>query len=215
MAERLQVVRRNFATPVLVGCPDPALAKQVAGLLPGLRFLPELNDLASLEPESSDLLLLLGQLDTADDPPGVLRVLAHLLAPGALMLGVVPGGNSLPALRQAMAAADQASGLGAAPRVHPRLEAAALAGLLGDSGFVEPVVDIDRVRLRYRRLDDLVADLRGMGATNILAGRSRRSLARTAVHAARETFAALGDEHGTVETIELIHFTAWLRQQRG
>lgn len=213
LVERLLPIRRQFERPVLVGCPDSAVAAPLTGMLAGLEFLPGLDDVAGLEPGSTDLLILLGQLDTADDPPGILRVLAHLLAPGALLMGVVPGNDGLPALRSAMLAADQASGSGVAPRVHPRLEAAGLAGLLTANGFVEPVVDIDRVHLRYRRLDDLVADLRGMGATNSLRQRSRRALGRAALAAARSTFAALGDERGTVERIELIHFTAWLPEQ--
>ncbi len=215
LLERLNPVRRTFDRPVLVGCSDLALAEPLRVVCPKLKLLPNFDGLAALRPGSTDLLLMLGQLDTADDPPGVLRVLAHLLAPDALLMGVVPGNDSLPALRSAMLAADQAAGGGAAPRIHPRLEASSLAGLLSVSGFVEPVVDLDRVRLRYRRLDDLVGDLRGMGATNALHRRSRRPLGRAAYDAGRKAFADLGDERGTVETIELIHFTAWTPQQRG
>jgi SAM-dependent methyltransferase len=198
-----------------VGAPTPETLAPLQALLGDLTLLPDLDALAAAPPGTVDLLLLLGQLDTADDPPGLLRVLGHLLAPGALLMGVVPGNNSLPALRHAMFAADAAGGAGMAPRVHPRLEASSLAGLLSAAGFVDPVVDIDRVRLRYRRFDDLVADLRGMAATNVLQQRSRRPLGRSALQAARTSFAELGDERGTVETIELIHFTAWTAEQRG
>jgi hypothetical protein len=215
LAERLAAVRRGFQRSVLVGCPTSAIAEPLTFAMTGLQLLATLDDVAALEPGTTDLLLILGQLDTAENPPGVLRVLAHLLAPDALLMGVVPGNDSLPALRQAMLAADQVAGAGVAPRIHPRLEASGLAGLLSASGFLEPVVDIDRVRLRYRRLDDLVADLRGMGATNSLRQRSRRPLGRSALQAAREAFASLGDERGTVETIELIHFAAWTPQRTG
>jgi SAM-dependent methyltransferase len=215
LAERLAVVRRTFRRPVLVGVPKGEHLAPLQRLLGEVALRPELDDLAAEPPGTVDLLLLLGQLDTADDPPGLLRVLAHLLAPGALLLGVVPGGESLPVLRQALLAADAATGAGAAPRTHPRLEASSLAGLLSAAGFVDPVVDIDRVRLRYRRFDDLVADLRGMGATNVLQQRSRRPLARPALQAARTAFAELGNERGTVETVELIHLAAWTAEQRG
>lgn len=213
IAERLTLVRRRFARPVLFGCPDPAVAEPLIQICGPLQILPDLDALLELEPGETDLLILLGQLDTADDPPGVLRVLRHLLAPDALLIGVVPGNDILPALRTAMLAADRASGTGAAPRTHPRLEASAFAGLVADAGFLEPVIDIDRVRLRYRRLDDLVADLRGMGATNSLRQRSRRPLGRVALEAARAAFADLGDERGTIETLELIHFAAWTPKQ--
>jgi SAM-dependent methyltransferase len=215
LAERLAVVRRAFRRPVLVGVPEGEHIAPLQRLLGELELRPDLDDLAAEPPGTVDLLLLLGQLDTSDDPPGLLRVLAHLLAPGALLLGVVPGGESLPVLRQAMLAADVATGAGAAPRTHPRLEASSLAGLLSAAGFVDAVVDIDRARLRYRRFDDLVADLRGMGATNVLQERSRRPLAQAALQAARAAFTRAGDERGTIETIELIHFAAWTAEQRG
>ena len=115
----------------------------------------------------------------------------------------------LPSLRSAMLAADRLGGSGVAPRVHPRIEASAVAPLLQGAGFVMPVVDIDRVRLRYRALDDLVADLRAMGATNVLASRSSKPLSRTSLAAARSEFRRLGDEAGTVETIEILNFAAW------
>jgi hypothetical protein len=140
----------------------------------------------------------------------MLRLLRHWLAPGALLAGVFPGNNSLPALRSTMLAADQASSGGVSPRIHPRIEASGFAGLLQDAGFAEPVVDIDRIRLRYRRFEDLVADLRGMGATNSLLSRSRQPFGKVALAAAKSAFAGLGDEGGTVETIELIHFAAWV-----
>jgi hypothetical protein len=83
------------------------------------------------------------------------------------------GADTLPELRSAMRAADQVTGEATA-HVHPRIEAAALAPLLSAAGFAEPVVDIDRVRVAYASLNRLVADLRGMGTTNVLAARSRR-----------------------------------------
>ena len=69
-----------------------------------------------------------------------------------------------------MRSADSVVGV-AAPHVHPRVEAAALAPLLEQAGFVRPVVDVDRVQVSYASLATLVGDLRAMGATNILAAR--------------------------------------------
>ena len=78
-----------------------------------------------------------------------------------------------------MAAADRISGA-AAPHVHPRIEASALAPLLEQAGLVRPVVDVDRVAVRYPSLMRLVADLRAMGATNLLEQRGTRFLGKAA-----------------------------------
>ena len=209
LADRLSLVQRRFGRALLVGCPDPRLTEPLTGAAEQLVLAPTLNDVARFPPQSFDLLLVLGQLDTANELRAVLHILRALLTAEALFVGAFAGNNSLPALRSAMLAADRAGSAGAAPRAHPRVEASAVGGLLQDAGFDMPVVDIDRVRLAYRTLDDLVADLRGMGATNVLTGRSRTPLLRPALAAARAEFARLGEGGRTVETVELIHFAAW------
>lgn len=207
--DRLTLVQRRFRRALLIGLPDPSWADRFRPASEEVHAIASLADLASVEPGSFDLCLVLGQFDTVNDLPFFLRIVRAALESDALAVGAFPGNESLPALRTAMLAADQAGGGGVSPRIHPRIEASAFAALLQEAGFTMPVVDIDRIRLRYRRLDDLVADLRAMGATNVLLNRSRRPLTRSTLDAAREAFGALGDESGTLETVELIHFAAW------
>jgi NADH dehydrogenase [ubiquinone] 1 alpha subcomplex assembly factor 5 len=75
------------------------------------------------------------------------------------------------------------------------------------------VVDIDRVEAAYRSLASLIADLRKMGATNILADRARKSLGRAAYQAAKQHFESAGDQGRTIETFEILHFACWTREQ--
>lgn len=205
--ERLEPIRRRFDSGLVTGCP-PALHPQLHPLACELHFAQSFDALASHDEGSLDLLLVMGELDSRDELPLLLEVARSRLSEGGLLMGVVPGGNGLPALREAIHAADRASGAFAA-RIHPRLEASALAGLLGSAGFAEPVVDIDRVRLRYGSLRRLVADLRDHGATNVLRARSRRGLQRQAFRAAEEAFLALGNGGRTEEVVELLFFTGW------
>jgi NADH dehydrogenase [ubiquinone] 1 alpha subcomplex assembly factor 5 len=60
----------------------------------------------------------------------------------------------------------------------------------------------------YASLERLVADLRAMGATNILSARPRL-IGRAGRAAAIGAFANAGDGARTVETFELLHFAAW------
>lgn len=209
IGERLDFVGKRFGRALLAGCPDPRLAEPLGASAEQLVLVPGLEEVASFPPASFDLLITLGLLDTAPELPTVLQVLRYLLAPNGLWVGAFAGNNSLPLLRAAMLAADREDERGVTPRAHPMIEASAFAGLLQDAGFVAPVVDIDRVKLRYRRFDDLVADLRGMGATNVLASRSRRPVLRKSLAAARAAFAGAGAKDGQVETVEIIHFAAW------
>ncbi|MBA3577493.1 MAG: SAM-dependent methyltransferase, partial [Sphingomonas sp.] len=159
-------------------------------------------------PGSFDLALAIGTLDTIDDLPGALLRLRFLLRSDSLLIGAISGGETLQRLRQAMRAADVASGA-ASPHVHPRIEPAALAHLLSAAGFEGPVVDVERVRVSYRNLHKLVGDLRGMGATNILSARSRSPLTRAALAAAEADFESSAGQSRTTELFEILHFAGW------
>ena len=220
VVERISLVQRRFRSALLIGVPDaswPARLGQIAGevtaLDPGAAFAEKAGgkqaneELLDLEPGAFDLVVAMGTLDTVNDLPGTLLRLRFLLQPDSLLIGVMAGGETLPRLRQAMRAADLVTG-SASPHVHPRIEPAGLAQLLGSAGFTMPVVDVERVRVAYRDLLRLVADLRGMAATNVLAARPRSPLMRSALDAARRDFEG-GAGEATVETFELLHFAAW------
>ena len=123
-----------------------------------------------------------------------------------LLIGAMSGGDTLPGLRGAMRAADAVAGA-AAPHVHPRIEAAALAPLLTAAGFADPVVDIDRVRrCPIARLDALVGDLRAHGRhQHPHAQRPRFAIGKAALDAAAEHFARAGEGERTMETFEILH----------
>ncbi len=72
----------------------------------------------------------IGTLDTVNELPLALRLIRRSMREDGALLGAVPGGDTLPQLRAAMRAAD-ALWACAAPHVHPRIEASALAPLLG------------------------------------------------------------------------------------
>jgi SAM-dependent methyltransferase len=219
--ERLAEINRSFASALLIGSPDPAWPErlaQVAGSVtavdPGALFARAahgrhaVEELLELEPDSFDLIVAIGTLDTVNDLPAALLRLRFALKPDSLLIGAIAGGGTLPRLRQAMRAADAETG-GASPHAHPRVEPAALAQLLSAAGLAMPVVDVERVQVAYRGFRRLVADLRGMGATNILGARSRRPLGRAALAAAECDFAECSEDGRTDELFEILHFAAW------
>ena len=207
--ERIALVRRRFSSAVLIGCHDPEWTRRLADFADGIETLATLEDgMCPFSPGQFDLCLSIGELDTINDLPAALLAIRASLLPNALFIGAIAGGDMLPQLRSAMLAADQLQSA-ATPRVHPRIEPSALAGLLAAAAFDNPVVDVDRVKVSYRSLDLLVRDLRRMGATNILSQRSRRPLSRAQAAAARRSFASAGDGERAVETFEILHFAAW------
>jgi NADH dehydrogenase [ubiquinone] 1 alpha subcomplex assembly factor 5 len=219
--DRLSLFRAHFGRTLLVGCANPewpARLREFADVVdacdPGPSFARSAEAQTIVEdrwdpPNGTwDLIVAIGTLDTVNDLPAALRAFRAALAPGGLILGAFAGADSLPQLRGAMRAGDLVAGE-ATPHVHPRIEPSALAPLLANAGFVNPVVDIDRVPVSYKSLADLVTDLRRMGATNVLSERSRRPIPRVAMAAAADFFTRSGDGERTTEIFEILHFVAW------
>lgn len=207
--ERLAPVSQRFGKAMVIGVPA-ALHSRLGGIGAGVRFADTIDVLAEEDPASLDLILVMSELDARDELPLLLRIVASRLAPGGLLAGAMPGGQSLPALRAALHAADGKSGA-FAPRSHPRIEPGALATLLGEAGLADSVVDIDRLTVRYRSFERLIGDLRDHGATNVLLARPRRGLGKAGFAAARSAFAAAGDGTATAERIDILHYAGWSR----
>ena len=219
--ERLEIIGTRWDSAFLLGCPDPewkhrlgAVAATVDVADPGPAFACGANGMTIIEDEwtpaerTYDLVVAIGTLDTVNDLPKAFRALASALQPSGMIIGALSGGDTLPLLRSAMAAADRAAGQ-AAPRVHPRIEASALAPLLQQAGLARAVVDVDRVPVSYTSLLHLVADLRAMGATNLLDQRSRHYLGKAALAEAEADFARSASDGRSTETFEILHFAAW------
>ena len=223
--ERIALLQRRFDRALLVGCPDPAWPGRLSSLAaridvrdPGPLFAMQSGGETLIEDaweparETYDLILAIGTLDTVNDIPLALRLVRYAMRNDGLFIAAISGGDTLPRLRAAMRAADSIAGAAAA-HVHPRLEASALAPLLTDAGFVDPVVDLDRVAVSYPSLERLIADLRRMGATNVLKARPQ-FIGRAAREAAARAFEAAGGDARTVETFEILHVAAWTSKER-
>ena len=174
----------------------------------GLVYGPEALPIAT---ESFDLAVSCLALHYADDLPGVLAQIRRSLAPDGLFLAAVIGGETLIELRQSFAFAEAEIEGGASPRVMPFADARALGSLLQRAGFALPVVDVDRVTVRYDTPLGLMRDLRAWGASNALAERSRQPLRRATLAAAVEAYAGrFADPDGRVRaTFEIVWMSGW------
>lgn len=160
---------------------------------------------------SIDLVVSALALQFVNDLPGALIQIRRALKPDGLFMATLAGGQTLFELREALLIAEEEIAGGASPRVLPFADVRECGGLLQRAGFALPVADSEMVKVTYKSLVDLMLDLRGMGATNILKARSRRPLKRATLARAAEVygekFAAKG---GRIEaTFELITLTGW------
>jgi SAM-dependent methyltransferase len=211
MEERLSAVNRDFAEVADIWTPGEGLS--LAGRLGKVRHIDigSGDETLPLAPGSLDLALSALAFQFVNDLPGVLAQIRRALKPDGLLLAALIGGETLIELRLCFAAAEAEIEGGVSPRVAPFADLRDIGGLLQRAGLALPVTDVDRVVVRYENAFGLMADLRRMGATNILMER-RRSPTRVAtmMRMAQIYAARFDDPDGRIRaTFDIVWLSAW------
>ena len=204
MVDRLSFVRHSPARALLIGGDAGILTDHLAQGSAEILTDITANPAEPLEGGPFDFIGVFGQLDAVNDLPGALIHLRNALTPGGLVIASFIGGQSLPALRAAMLAAEPDR---PAARLHPMVDARAAPGLLQRAGWKDPVVDTHALTVRYSSLDRLIGDLRDQGLANALA-KPAAPLGKVALARARAAFTARAEPDGkTAETFEIVTLT--------
>jgi len=142
---------------------------------------------------------------------GALIQIRRALKPDGLFIGAFLGGATLTELRQSLLTAEAELTGGAGPRISPFADAYDAAGLLQRAGFALPVADVDRVTVRYSHPMRLLADLRAMGETSVLAERHPKMLTRRILARAFDIYAErFAEPDGRLPaTFEILTLTGW------
>ena len=121
------------------------------------------------------------------------------------------GGDTLTELRQSFAEAEAECEGGVSPRVAPFADLRDVGALLQRAGFALPVTDVDRLIVRYDSALALMADLRRMGATNILVERRRAPTRRATLLRMAEIYGErFADPDGRIRaTFDVIWLSGW------
>lgn len=191
------VIRADLCPALVAEAPGPALACDEE-LLPFAR-------------ESLNLVACPLSLQWVNDLPGTLAQITRALAPDGLLLAALFGPDTLRELREALTLAETEIRGGASPRVAPFIELRDMGSLLQRAGLALPVSDTDRLTVAYPSMFELMADLRAMGAANVLIERSRQPLTRAILTRAAEIYAQrFSRSDGRVmATFEIITATGW------
>ena len=215
IAERLASVKRTFGAVLDLGCHDGAFVPPPGATTTrcdsGAAFAQAAGGVQADEDRlpfgdgAFDLVVSAGVLDQVSDLPGALLLARRALRPDGLFLAAFVGGGSLPKLRAALRAAEPEL---PAPRLHPQVDVRSAGDLLVRAGFALPVADIETLDVGYPDLAGLLADLRGMAATNVL--RRRAPMTRGTLLATAQAFAVQADPDGRVrERFNLVFLTGW------
>jgi SAM-dependent methyltransferase len=212
MADRLQAVTRGFSDAAEIGSPGELLRKPLADRFQSITRIDfDESETLRLEPESLDLALSALALQFVNDLPGVLAQIRRALKPDGLLLAAMVGGDTLTELRQSFAAAEAECEGGVSPRVAPFADLRDIGSLLQRAGLALPVTDVDRVVVRYDSAFALMADLRRMGATNILIERRRIPTRRATMLRMAQIYAErFADPDGRIRaTFDIIWLSGW------
>jgi SAM-dependent methyltransferase len=227
LGERLSAVLRRFDIGVDLGTPTDVVRRALAasgkvGTIIAAEFGATTLDRSFLRAAADEELLPFadGSLDLVtsalalqfvNDLPGTLIQIRRALKPDGLLLAALVGGDSLAELREAIAAAESEIEEGVSPHIAPFADVRELGALLQRAGFALPVIDNERLIVRYDSVLALMHDLRRMGATNVLHERRRKPLKRTTLERMADIYSRrFSDADGRLRaSFEIIWLSAW------
>ncbi len=219
IVDRLETVTRSFPRAVFAGAGEltsmltPACGVDqifsldcASGRLPRMRSLAAVGEeeASPLACESVDLVVSLLTLHSANDLIAALGQARFALKPDGLFIAAIFGEETLASLRHALYQAEAELTGGVSARVAPFAAIQSFGAAMTRAGFALPVVDIDKIRVRYETPSKLVTDLQGMGETAPLAGRGK-----LLPHAVFQRAMQIFTERGSEEQFDIVYLTGW------
>jgi SAM-dependent methyltransferase len=214
MAERLDAVLRPFSDVADLWTPGEVVSNLLRDRFRSVTRIGLQDSQTETIPfaaESLDLVVSALAFQFVNDLPGVLAQIRRALRPDGLLLAAMIGGDTLTELRQAFAAAETELESGVSPHVAPFADLRDLGALLQRAGLALPVTDVDRIVVRYDSAFALMADLRRMGATNVLIERRRTPTRRTTMLRMAQIYAErFADADARIRaTFDVVWLSAW------
>jgi malonyl-CoA O-methyltransferase len=128
---------------------------------------------------------------------------ARVLETGGLLLFSTYGPDTLKELRAAFAATDGARHVNTFVDMHD------LGDALVDSGFSDPVMEMETITLEYANVEALARDLKAGGGHNVLPGRPRALGGRAGWRRMAERYEAFRRAGALPATFEVVYGHAW------
>ena len=161
-----------------------------------------------LADDSVDLICSNLAFQWASDPVLLYRECLRVLRPDGLLMFTTFGPDTLQELRSAWSAVDDHA------HVSPFMDMHDLGDILVNSGYAAPVMDVERIVLTYGNVDDLMRDLKRIGARNATSGRPRGLTGKARMQAMREAYEKFRCDELLPATYEVVYGHAWAPQEK-
>jgi len=184
-----------------------AAARQQSWLRPFARVCADAERLP-LKDGSIDLIVSNLLLQWCD-PDAVFAEFRRVLAPQGLLSFSAFGPDTLRELRAAWVQVDARS------HVHQFFDMHDLGDALVRSGFAAPVLDVERITLKYLDVRALAADLKALGAHNATAGRARGLTTPRQFAAMQAAYEKFRQDGRLPATYEVVFAHAWAPAEPG
>ncbi|MEW8043028.1 MAG: malonyl-ACP O-methyltransferase BioC [gamma proteobacterium symbiont of Phacoides pectinatus] len=194
---KARVIALDFALPML------QRARRRGSLLRRPGCLCADFDRIPLADHSVDLIYSNAAVQWSNDIDRTFREFQRVLRPGGLLMFTTFGPDTLKELRQSWSAVDGHS------HVSTFLDMHDLGDALVRARFAEPVMDVDRMRLTYGEVSDLMRDLKVLGAHNVTDDRCHGLTGKGRMRAMREHYETYRRDGRLPASYEVVYGHAW------
>lgn len=153
--------------------------------------------------QSIDIVFSNQLLPSVDDPAAIFAEVARVLCKGGLFAFATLGPDSLLEISRAWSSVDDCAHVNRFLDMHDIGDAAVRSGLR------DPVLDVDRLTVRYQNPDKLFADLTSVGARNALRRRNRSLVGKCRFQQMTTALRSDQDDRVVELDLELVYGHCW------
>ncbi len=142
------------------------------------------------------------------DLPKVFAEFKRVLTPGGLLLFSSFGPDTLKELRQSWAEADELAHVNAFADMHD------VGDALMQSGFADPVMDMEMLTVTYEDVKTVMSDLKQIGAHNVMQGRSHNMTGKNKLQKMIQAYEQFRVDGLLPVSHEIVYGHAWIPEAK-
>ena len=157
---------------------------------------------------SVDLVISGLTIQWCQDLPKVFKEFRRILAPNGLLLFSTFGPETLKELRQSWAEVDDLPHVNAFTDMHD------VGDALMQSGFADPVMDMEMLTVTYNDVKTAMRDLKQIGAHNVMQGRSHQMTGKTKLQKMMQAYEQFRVDGLLPVSYEIVYGHAWVPEEK-